>query len=73
MNLKNHFLKFGLILLLFTFFVSSIQAQTIYVNNNGGVDSRTGQNDNVLDNVNGPVATITRGMSLLSLAALTAR
>jgi cytoskeletal protein CcmA (bactofilin family) len=66
MKLKN-LLTTVLMLAVFALAVnSSTLAAAIYVNNNGGVDTRTGQNDNVLDNVNGPVATITRAVQLAS-------
>jgi hypothetical protein len=64
MKLKN---LLTTVLMLFAFALavnSTALAATIYVNNNGGVDTRTGQNDNVLDVVNGPVATITRAVEL---------
>ena len=52
---------------LFSFtLIPVIYATTIYVNNNGGLDSRTGRNGNVSDNVKGPVATITKAVQLAS-------
>ena len=50
--------------LLLTLGTSAFAQATLYVNNNGGVDTRTGQNDNVGDNTNGPVGTITRAIAL---------
>jgi hypothetical protein len=65
MNTKTLF-RLGLVLLVLTMVASlaSFAQTTIYVNNNGGVDSRTGQLSDPNDNINGPVATISRAIQL---------
>jgi len=64
MNTKK-LIKVGTLLLMLTMITTLVAfSTTIYVNNNGGVDSRTGQNNNVGDNINGPVATFTRAVEL---------